>query len=658
MKGKQLILKSLKLKNFKGIKELFIPVNLVTTISGDNATGKTTINDAATWLLFGKDSQGRSDFEIQSLDENSNIIHFLDTEVEGVFDQDGKEITLKRLLQEKWQKPNGQPDSVLKGTTTSYYINEVPQKQKEFTAFINGLVDEKLFKLLTNPFAFENMGWKDKRSLLFEMCGDVSDEDVTSSNDKLKGFLDVLAGKSLDDFKKVISDKKKKLKEDISKIPARIDELTSSIEEIDVDSYKSSLEMELANLKAVEEQMEASAKAFEETKNKQRQIINFEQQLGKMRMQSLEDSVREVNEKKSKLTQINADIKALTSDNGRYESTIEGLMSEVSTNERSIAEFTSRVEELREKWVKEDAIEFTFDPAKGVCPHCGQTLPLDKYQEAEIAARLHFDKVKEEKLEDITVSAGTYSKKIEQLADGNNKLNERINNGMTKIRDNMLKLEELQPQIQPLEEEIRQLSVTKEVVDTEDMKIIKKDIEILQEDVACAVSVDNTELKKKKSAIQERINEIRNSIARADVHEKTKVRIRELEFEHERMGQLLSELEQQEFLTEEFTRTKVDMLEDKINSRFKFVTFKLFDQQVNGGIAECCESLINGVPFSNANNAAKINAGLDIINALVNFYNVSAPIFIDNAESVNELIDTESQVIRLVVSRDEKLVIA
>lgn len=107
-------------------------------------------------------------------------------------------------------------------------------------------------------------------------------------------------------------------------------------------------------------------------------------------------------------------------------------------------------------------------------------------------------------------------------------------------------------------------------------------------------------------------------------------------------------------LLDEFIKAKIRVLESKINSLFSSVTFKLFDIQINGGINEVCEPLVNGVPFSDANNAAKINAGLDIINTLSKYYETLCFVILDNRESVTEIIDTKMQVINLFVDGDAK----
>ena len=122
-------------------------------------------------------------------------------------------------------------------------------------------------------------------------------------------------------------------------------------------------------------------------------------------------------------------------------------------------------------------------------------------------------------------------------------------------------------------------------------------------------------------------------------------------------SQALADLEAIEYTITQFAKAKVEHIEKRVNALFKVVRFKMFNQQLNGGETPTCEAMVNGVPYSDLNNAGRINAGLDIINAICNFEGVYAPIFIDNAESVNELMPTTSQTIRLIVTEDENLVI-
>jgi hypothetical protein len=130
--------------------------------------------------------------------------------------------------------------------------------------------------------------------------------------------------------------------------------------------------------------------------------------------------------------------------------------------------------------------------------------------------------------------------------------------------------------------------------------------------------------------------------------------IEELKAEQTTLSQQIANVEKEQFVIENFIKDKIDRLEYAINSRFKYIKFRMFEEQINGGLRETCEATVNGVPYSDANSASKINAGLDVINTLSNFYGVYAPIFIDNAESVHTLIETQSQLIRLVVDESSK----
>ncbi|MGV8131376.1 MAG: hypothetical protein ACP5N7_04740, partial [Candidatus Pacearchaeota archaeon] len=147
------------------------------------------------------------------------------------------------------------------------------------------------------------------------------------------------------------------------------------------------------------------------------------------------------------------------------------------------------------------------------------------------------------------------------------------------------------------------------------------------------------------------------SLAQVEVNDRLKTRINELSEEERKLAQELAKLERQEILTETFIRAKSDILEQRVNGMFSLVKFKLFNEQINGGLTETCVPTIYGVPFPDANNAAKYNAGIDIINALSKKYSVTAPIFIDNREGINRIIPTNAQIINLIVSKDEKLTI-
>lgn len=219
-------LSKMEIRNFKGRKEFTLNINgLNANIFGENGTGKTTLNDAFLWVLFDKDSTNRKDFSVKPQDKDGNDRHYLETEVTLELLVNGQPRTFRKMLTEKWTKKHGEEDKEFTGHETALWVDTVPVKKKEYTEQINALIDETAFKLLTNPFFFcTQLKWEDRRKTLMEICGDVSDVDVISSDEKLAALTDILNGKSITDQKKIIAEKIKMLNKNIEAIPIRISE--------------------------------------------------------------------------------------------------------------------------------------------------------------------------------------------------------------------------------------------------------------------------------------------------------------------------------------------------------------------------------------------------------------------------------------------------
>src|SRR6185312_5814874 len=151
----KIVIKRLELLNFKGIRSLSVDFDEhCQNIMGANETGKSTIFNAFLWLNFGKDMEGRKDYEIKTTDENGNVIHKLDHQVTGIYLIDGIETVARRLYKEKWVKARGASVAELEGHTTEFFWNDVPMREKDYQEKVNSLVKEDVFKLLTNPLYF------------------------------------------------------------------------------------------------------------------------------------------------------------------------------------------------------------------------------------------------------------------------------------------------------------------------------------------------------------------------------------------------------------------------------------------------------------------------------------------------------------------------
>lgn len=637
-------IKSLRLKNFKGIKDLTIDFGKTTNIFGDNATGKTTLFDAFTWLLFDKDSTDRKDFGIKTYDSNGEVIHGLDHEVEGVLKVDGAELILKKTYKEKWTKRRGEAERQLTGHTTEYYINDVPVKKKDYTDKINELVDENIFKLVTNPLYFNmNLNWKDRRNILLEVVGDISDQDVMSASDKLKRLEDLLGDKSLEDFKKMILSKKKKLNEELKSIPYRIDELNNSIEDINPDTLDFRKRGIVAAIKQIEESLMDNSKMHEGLMRERDKLFELKSKLREIEYNAKLDAEKP-------LRQLQNSLKQTENEKSQLDMELNMINNSLETKEDLIKTIEKELIELREKWNQVNQEELHIPEDSFICPTCKRPFEEHDIEHKKTEMMTNFNQNKLKRLNEIS---STGKRKKEMLE----KIKTEAENLMAKKKSVLSRLEALNKTIEQRRAEVENYKPVVNLETNKEYIHIQNQIKELEPKLSSPVQAEKEieEHKAKKKELERELEEINNKLAHHEHNQKAKERIKELMNREKELANMIAELEGQEYLCEEFIRTKVDLLESRINSKFKNVRFKLFNTLVNGALEECCETLIDGVPFQDANNAAKINAGIDIINTLSKYYNFSAPVFIDNRESVNALIDCDSQIVNLIVSKDKTL---
>ena len=633
---------SLKLKNFKGIKELEINFNCQdTNIYGANATGKTTVFDAFKWLFFDKDSNDRKDFNIKTLDKNNKPIHYLEHEVEAILVIDGIDMTFRKMLKEKWVKKRGETKQEFSGHETSYCIDDVPVKKKDYEEKINSLIPESLFKLITDPLYFNNqLKWQDRRELLVNLSGEaVSDEDILNEK-KFTILKDNLNGRSIEDYKKVVLAKIKELNKQKETIPVRIDELTNTlVTEHDIDYEKVELEKTVYQdkLKLVEKQMidvqaraESNMKLADQLGTLKRNIENFRI-----------EKEREYSQKYvSELIKLESDKKII-------ENRITICKNDFNDISAQIKKDNDRKKELYKMWDEVSKSKLEIDPNSFICPTCKREYDVDKKQEMESKFESNFKEHIKAKQQEINVEGQS--------------LNVRINENQNKLVDIQNETDEKQKEYESIVTKIKEIEKQKDSEGKFDISNVPKYNEKLQEinelenRVNSIENEDTSAIQAEEQSILDEINKLDKILNDKAVQEKTNNRIKELASEEEKIAKQIQEFESLQYSIEEFTKTKVELLENAINSKFDVVNFRLFSTQINGGLVECCDTLVNGVPYSDVNNAHKILAGLDIINTLTKFYNTSAPIFIDNRESINEIYSMNTQIINLIVTNDKEL---
>lgn len=646
---------TLKLENFQGLKsEEFNFNGHSASIYGDNATGKTTVFNAMTWLLFGKASTGAKNFTPKTKGHDGDL-HYLDHAAEATFQlQDGRVITLRKVFHEVYKKKRGSATEEFDGHTIDFYIDGVPTKEKEYEATMLSLCGgsvEKM-KMLTMPDYFpEEMSWDARRKILLEICGDVSDEDVINSTQELKDLPAFLLKPGttnqyydVEEYKKIASAKKTEINRQLLEIPGRIDEAQRAIPDITG-----------LDPKAIDKKIQELNKQKSDLEMEKAQALSGDLTTMAIRKQISEANTRLAEARATYATKTSslnegtyAAINSLKRDQITVANRIQDAKADLERTQRTIERLKSHRESLINDYM---AIQKeSWDESKETCPTCHRPLPEEEIQKLREAFNLQ----KSRRLEQINLQGQRECSKemIAELEEKANALKEQIKNDEQLIEDYELQLKALQSQLKtpaPFES-------------TEEYAQIMAEIAKLREEEnnksgqAEAISAKYTE---QIQALNEQIREQEQLKTKIFIAESQKERIAELSAKEKELSKQYEELERGIYLCEVFTKTKVSLLDDKINSKFKSVRFRLFQEQLNGGIKDDCEVMIptedgRMVPFTFANNAARINAGLEIIDTLSKHWNLAMPVFIDNAESVTRILKMDTQVIRLVVSEPDK----
>lgn len=618
-----------------------------TSIWGDNETGKTTTVDAFLWLLFDKDSMNKKDFGIKPLDEFSKVIPGLSPEVEGKFLINGRQMTLRKVYSEQWTKKRGSATPEFTGHTTDYFVDGVPVKLKEYKSRVDDIGEEAVFRLLTNPAYFnEVLDWKARRNILLEVAGDISDMDVIESNAELSKLPGILNGHGIEDLRKIISVKRRDINAELEKLPIRIDEAqrskpdTSGLNEAELDAkiahLQSDIELKEMELSRIQSGGEIAVQ--------ERRLREIEGELIAIKNLVQDGALAAVRNQRNRVQEIELAISQIDFEVRQAENRI-------SSNNSLIASKKEEAARYREQWslVNAETFEDVHDTS---CPACGQALPTDRVQAAHDKALAAFNVQKSERLERITANGKHIMGEVQKLEQENLHSQSLIAVKSSERETETLLLEQAKRELEALQAKVQDVSTHPDYIANQaEHESVSATLQSLRESVQSNLDrarLTLMDLRSELRAVEAKKASFAQVIVLDDRIEQLKEQERQLAKEYER-------LEEQLYMTEEFIRTKVNLLETRINSKFRYARFKLFETQINGGLQETCQTLYKGVPYgSGLNNAACINVGLDIINTLSQHYGITAPIFIDNAESVTQLFNTDGQTIALYVNEKDK----
>lgn len=637
---KKVTLTRLELRNFKKITNLSIDFTHETDIVGTNGVGKSTIFDAYTWLLYGKNSHDQNDFAIKTLDENNRSIPKLEHEVIGTFDVDSKIITFKRVYREKWVTKRGNDLEELTGHETTFFVNDVPKSKGEYQTSVSEMIDENISKIISNPLYFnEKMKWDERRKILSSMAGEIKqDEIVSQMNGNIDELREMLAkGDELNEQKKVVQAKKKKLKEELATIKPRIDEARYNMPEpVDACAVQNEIISLDGELNSIDEQMQNRLKSVEKSQEQAKKVQEQKYELNS----KLIELQNEFNQSEKQYAW------SIQSKRAKLENEIKTMTSQDKSENMSFV-FNDKIHRLQ---AENTTLRSTFDAISikqfdencqdKNCPTCKQSLPDYESKIEELRAAFNVDKLNQ-------------LDSIREQGKNNNLLIEKYEAQINKIKSNsdiyLAQIEQKKTYLQEFEKSI----ISERPTTTPEIEALKVQIESI---VIPSIELpDISDLREAKATITQEIDAKKQTLNIANQIAKTNERIAELESQQRTLAQEVASCEKIEMQIDQYNKIQIETIEQRVNSKFSIVRWKMFDEQINGGLADTCEAIVNGTPFNDLNTAMKYNAGLDVINALNYHFGIFAPVFIDQRESIVSLIKTECQVINLKVDESKNV---
>ena len=632
-------LKAMHIQSFKGFRDLelvFDGNNQI--ISGRNGVGKTTIADAYYWVVVDKDASLKSSPEV-----HPDFMEESEPSVTLVCDLNGKEVTLRKFQKDSRTQKQKEENAPVR-ISNQYEVNAVPKSQKDFVAYLeeNGIAINNLL-LLSHPDIFMGQKTADCRSVLFGMVNDITDADIAKDIPNCEDAGMLLESYTVEEIAAMKKKEKKESDENIEAIPNQIIGMENSKVAIAVEEFTRQRETLVAEIEAIESDIAENAVPS---------VGELNQKLVLLEKQEHQLTAEANAERVEKLTNINAEIGELKTTLNEKAFQLKTIKSNIADNMDNKTSLEQSFQRLKEDFEKTKAKEYVATDTK--CPYCGQELPVHRLDEA----KAHFDKEKQESLDDINRVAKDTKDKIGKL-DAEIKEQHTV---MTKLDAEVIELEK---QIEAKVSVRAPLEHATSVSGTEEHQKIMEQILAVRHEIAQRDSLVEAEDAKRAEVKQKQqvIREIDEVLGQAKNNDRIDEQIVALKAKQKEYAQVKANAEKILYQLQLISRKKNELLTEQVNSHFKRVKWRLFKYQKNGEVVDDCTPMVltsNGeyrdATYS-ANTAAIELAKLDIINGLQEFYGQRLPVFLDGAECLDDeskkQISMDTQLIMMCVDDDE-----
>lgn len=644
--------KKIRIRNFRGL--VSFEANLEgrsVRISGANGLGKSSVADAITWVLFGKDSRRRTAFPIDPVDDAGRIIHNLDVSVELEMLIDGQPTTLRRRRQEKWAQKRGMTTEQLDGHQTTCYIDGRPLPSSDFSSHVDTIVKEELFRALTTPDYFPSLPMNQQYRLLVKIVGTRTLAEIAAKDEEALKVVDELGQRSIDQYRQGLSYDLQRTRKELELIPVRLSEVQGFIEQVKAKGadgktaqrHAKGIEEKLRQVTQEIDSMAGVVRAENARYNDQRAYI---QQLRQQRA-AIEDRVEKQNREARTLHQslvckAKEELEA-TEERHTAAKTMLGL------HERRLKDLEQQLEDFRSRWEEVERQSFSWNAEEAVCPTCGQPLPQDQADQKRVEAEMRFNERKMKQQDALDEEGKKLAASKQRLQDLSAAAREEMATAerlMPEARERLSKAE-----AEPIEQA--------DYHDASDWQRLSSEIDQRMKELEQTTQAQEppqlAALRTEEQAYRKELRLLEQTIDRSKQIDGYIRREKELQTQRTAFSGEVARMQTRLEAAERLKLMEANDLQKRVNELFPSVRFRLSRELLNGREVGHCELSVDGVPYSGLSTSERINAGLELINALARHYNIVAPIVIDNAEAVNKVAPTLGQQILLEVSPAKKL---